>query len=62
MPKQLYVALAIVLALFGLYRYGHHAGWVERDQEMQPKSPQRMRKPVSVRSSSLSKLTQQPTN
>ncbi len=35
MPKQLYVALAIVLALFGLYRYGHHAGWVERDQEMQ---------------------------
>lgn len=34
-PRQVYVALAIVLALFGLYRYGHHNGWLERDQEMQ---------------------------
>ena len=34
-PRQVYVALAIVLVLFGLYRYGHHNGWLERDQEMQ---------------------------
>ena len=34
-PRQIYIALAIVLALFGLYRYGHHVGWVDRDAEMQ---------------------------
>ncbi len=34
-PRSVYVALAIVLVLFGIYRYGHHVGWVERDTEMQ---------------------------
>ena len=33
--KQIYIALAIVAGLFGLYRYGHHVGWVDRDTEMQ---------------------------
>lgn len=34
-PRQAYVALAIVVGLFALYRYGHHVGWSERDAEMQ---------------------------
>ena len=33
--KNVYIALAIVAGLFGLYRYGHHVGWVDRDVEMQ---------------------------
>lgn len=34
-PRSVYIALAIVLVVFGIYRYGHHVGWDERDQEMQ---------------------------
>jgi uncharacterized phage infection (PIP) family protein YhgE len=34
-PRQVYIALAIVVGLFALYRYGHHVGWVDRDAEMQ---------------------------
>jgi uncharacterized phage infection (PIP) family protein YhgE len=34
-PRSVYIALAIALALFGLYRYGFHNGWAERDAEMQ---------------------------
>ena len=34
-PRQVYVALAIVLFLLGLYGYGHHRGWEARDAEMQ---------------------------
>ena len=34
-PRQIYVALAIVLFLLGLYGYGHHRGWEARDIEMQ---------------------------
>jgi uncharacterized protein YlxW (UPF0749 family) len=35
LPRSVYVALAIVVVVFGLYRYGHHAGWSDRDKEMQ---------------------------
>jgi prophage endopeptidase len=34
-PRSVYVAIVIVLVLLGIYRYGHHKGWVERDTEMQ---------------------------
>ena len=30
-----YVILAVLLALGGVYGYGHHEGYAERDQEMQ---------------------------
>jgi hypothetical protein len=30
-----YVVLAAVLAAVGVYFYGHHKGWMQRDQEMQ---------------------------
>lgn len=30
-----WVIIGIILALLGFYGYGHHKGWVERDQEMQ---------------------------
>ena len=34
-PRSVYIAIAIVLALFGIYRWGFHKGWTERDVEMQ---------------------------
>jgi hypothetical protein len=34
-PRSVYIAIGIVLLLLGIYQYGHHAGWEERDQEMQ---------------------------
>ena len=34
-PRSVYIALAILFVVFGIYRYGHHVGWDERDQEMQ---------------------------
>lgn len=34
-PRSVYIAIAIVLALFGIYRWGFHKGWNERDVEMQ---------------------------
>ena len=34
-PKSVYIALAMVLALYALYRWGHHVGWAARDVEMQ---------------------------
>ena len=34
-PRSVYIAIGIVLLLVGIYQYGHHAGWEERDQEMQ---------------------------
>ena len=34
-PRSVYIALGIVLLLLGIYQYGHHNGWEERDQEMQ---------------------------
>lgn len=30
-----YVILAAIITAIGLYFYGHHVGWAERDQEMQ---------------------------
>jgi hypothetical protein len=30
-----WVILAVFLAFFGFYRYGHHNGWADRDVEMQ---------------------------
>ena len=30
-----WVILAVFLAFFGFYGYGHHVGWVDRDTEMQ---------------------------
>lgn len=35
MPRSVYIAIAIVLFLGGVYFYGHHKGWAERDAEMQ---------------------------
>ena len=34
-PRSVYIAIAIFLALFGIYRWGFHNGWSERDVEMQ---------------------------
>ena len=34
-PRSVYIAIVIVLALFGIYRWGFHKGWNERDVEMQ---------------------------
>lgn len=34
-PRSVYIAIAIVLAIFGIYRWGFHKGWSERDAEMQ---------------------------
>lgn len=33
-PRSFYVAIGIVLVLVGIYSYGHHKGWAERDTEM----------------------------
>ena len=30
-----WIILAVFLAFFGFYGYGHHVGWVDRDTEMQ---------------------------
>jgi hypothetical protein len=34
-PRSVYVAIGIVMVLIGVYGYGHHNGWAERDTEMQ---------------------------
>jgi hypothetical protein len=34
-PRSVYIAIAIILAIFGIYRWGFHKGWTERDVEMQ---------------------------
>jgi hypothetical protein len=34
-PRSVYIAVALVLALFGIYRWGFHNGWYERDADMQ---------------------------
>ena len=34
-PRGVYVVIGALLVLFGLYRYGFHKGWNERDVEMQ---------------------------
>lgn len=35
MTKYLIAAAVALVAVIGLYRYGHHKGWTQRDQEMQ---------------------------
>ena len=35
MNKYVITSVVVLLAVAGLYRYGHHKGWTERDQEMQ---------------------------
>lgn len=34
-PRSVYIAIAIVLAILGIYKWGFHKGWTERDVEMQ---------------------------
>lgn len=34
-PRSVYIAIAIILAIFGIYRWGFHNGWDERDADMQ---------------------------
>ena len=34
-PRPVYLAVGIVLVLLGIYGYGHHNGWNDRDAEMQ---------------------------
>ena len=34
-PRSVYIAIAVAVALFGLYRFGFHNGWAERDADMQ---------------------------
>jgi len=34
-PRSVYIAIGIVLALLGIYHWGFHKGWTERDVEMQ---------------------------
>ena len=33
--NRLYAILAVILVVAGIYGYGHHKGWKERDAEMQ---------------------------
>jgi hypothetical protein len=33
--KYVIASVVVLLTVVGLYRYGHHNGWTERDQEMQ---------------------------
>lgn len=35
MNKYLIAAAVALVAVVGLYQYGHHKGWTQRDQEMQ---------------------------
>ena len=35
MPFQVWVLVGVITALCGAYFYGHHAGFAQRDQEMQ---------------------------
>ena len=35
MNKYLLAVCGALFTIFGVYQYGHHAGWTERDQEMQ---------------------------
>jgi len=34
MPNP-WIIIGVIVAMFGLYTYGHHKGWVDRDAEMQ---------------------------
>jgi hypothetical protein len=34
-PPVVYLTIAAVLMLFGIYRYGYHNGWYDRDADMQ---------------------------
>ena len=34
-PRSVYIAIGILLVVFGIYRWGFHKGWTERDVEMQ---------------------------
>lgn len=34
-PPVVYLTIAAVLLLFGIYRYGYHNGWYDRDIDMQ---------------------------
>ena len=34
-PRSVYIAIGLLLVVFGIYRWGFHKGWTERDVEMQ---------------------------
>ena len=34
-PPIVYLTIAAVLVIFGIYRYGYHNGWYDRDADMQ---------------------------
>ena len=35
LPRWVYAVIATVVLLIGIYLYGHHKGWTQRDAEMQ---------------------------
>ena len=61
-PRWVYVLIGIVLVLFGVYRYGHHKGWYERDAEMQAviaqKNEESRQKPPEIGTKRSANLTE----
>lgn len=59
-PKA-YWLLGAVLAALGMYFYGHHKGWVERDMEMQAEIAKKNEEAREIERAMTSKLNQNVT-
>ena len=59
-PKA-YLILGAVLAALGVYFYGHHKGWVERDMEMQVEIAKKNDEAREIERAMTSKLNQNAT-
>ena len=59
-PK-VYLILGAVLAALGVYFYGHHKGWVERDMEMQVEIAKRNEESREIERNMTSKLNANAT-
>jgi hypothetical protein len=59
-PK-VYLILGAVLAALGVYFYGHHKGWIERDMEMQVEIAKRNEESREIERNMTSKLNANAT-
>jgi len=59
-PKA-YLILAAVFAAIGIYFYGHHKGWTERDLEMQAEIAKKNEEARLIEQNMTSKLNQNAT-